>query len=45
MENIEDDINDIETDLDLQTARISHVQDDVSQNTIQIFGILFTLNI
>ena len=43
--NIEDDINDIETDLDLQTIRISHVEDDVSQNTIQIFGILFILNL
>ena len=43
--NIEDDINDIETDLDLQTTRISHVEDDVSQNTIQIFGILFRINL
>ena len=38
VENIEDDINDIENDLDLQTNRIDNVEDDVSQNTNEIFN-------
>ena len=36
--NIEDDINDIESDLDLQTNRIDNVEDNVSQNTDEIFS-------
>ena len=38
VENIEDDINDIESDLDLQTNRIDNVEDNVSQNTDEIFS-------
>ena len=36
--NIEDDINDIESDLDLQTNRIDNVEDNMSQNTDEIFS-------
>ena len=38
MANIEDAINDIETDIDLQTNRIDNVEDDVFQNTNEIFS-------
>ena len=35
---MEDEIEDVETDLDLQTNRIDNVEDDVSENTNTIIG-------